>query len=284
MASFTFSHMLIFVGRGDGATYQQVIDGPHPRSDGDGDETFEAGDGVGGMWGYETYLGTTVINGERWPVFASNNGANSHVYVNGAPEGTPEPLVVDTAGVYCFAAGTRVATPEGDVAVEALMIGDLVLTADGRSVPVAWLGHQSVAPMFRPVRLIRLAAGALGHGLPLRDLVVTAEHALMLDGLLVNAGALVNGNTVREVAASELPRRVTVYHIETEAHEIILAEGTPVESYIDYAGRRMFDNYAEYVALYGEDRAIVENPAPRVTSARMLPPALRARLGHGLAA
>ena len=59
----------------------------------------------------------------------------------------------------------------------------------------------------------------------------------------------------------------------------ILAEGTPAETYIDYAGRQGFDNYADYIALYGEGRMIPEHPAPRITGARQLPPALRARLG-----
>jgi hypothetical protein len=104
----------------------------------------------------------------------------------------------------------------------------------------------------------------------------------MIDGLLVNAGALVNGTTIAEEA--DLPERVTVYHVETEGHEVILAEGAPTESFIDYAGRRAFDNHAEYLALYGEDRSISENPAPRVTSARMLPPSLKARLGIDRAA
>ena len=60
---------------------------------------------------------------------------------------------------------------------------------------------------------------------------------------------------------------------------MILAEGTPAETYIDYAGRQGFDNYADYIALYGEGRMIPEHPAPRITGARQLPPALRARLG-----
>lgn len=177
----------------------------------------------------------------------------------------------------CFAAGTLVSAPQGLVAVEDLKIGDAVLTADGRAVPVKWLGRQTRAPRFQRLSLIRVAAGALGDGLPARDLTLTADHALLLDGILVNAGALVNGTTITEVA--DLPERVTVYHVETADHDIILAEGTPSETFIDYAARRSFDNHAEYVALYGEDRVIAENPAPRISSARHLPPGLRARLG-----
>ena len=187
-----------------------------------------------------------------------------------------------TGNPLCFGEGTLITTPAGDVAVEELRVGDAVLTSDGRAVPVTWIGRQTLAPRFLRLRLIRVAAGALGEGLPLRTLCLTADHAVMLDGLLINAGALVNGTTIADVG--DLPERITLYHVETEAHDIILAEGVPAETYIDYAGRRVFDNYAEYVALYGEERGIVENPAPRVTSARMLPPAIRARLGISRAA
>lgn len=187
----------------------------------------------------------------------------------------------------CFLSGTGIAVPGGVRAVESLCPGDPVLTADGRVVSVRFNFRQIVSNLLGPadrVRPVRVRAGALGGGLPARDLVVTADHALMIEGVLVNAGALVNATTIDRVPLSELGAAYVVHHIETEAHDIILAEGTPAETYIDYAGRRVFDNYAEYVALYGEERGIVENPGPRVTCARMLPPALKARLGISRAA
>lgn len=187
----------------------------------------------------------------------------------------------------CFLAGTMIATPKGAVAVEALQIGDLVLTADGASVPVLWVGRQTVATRFAPAdRLmpVCISAGALGDGLPLRDLRLTADHALLVDGLLVNAGALVNGSTIRHLALSDFGGSYTVYHIETEAHEVILAEAVPAETYIDYVGRQAFENHGEYVALYGADRPMAEMAAPRITSARQLPHGLRVRLGVDRAA
>ncbi|MDG3042431.1 Hint domain-containing protein [Roseicyclus marinus] len=182
----------------------------------------------------------------------------------------------------CFLSGTAIGVPGGVRAVESLRPGDPVLTADGRVVAVRFNLRQIVSTLFGPaerVSPIRVRAGALGQGVPDRDLVVTADHALMVAGVLVNAGALVNGAGIDRVPVAELGATYVVHHIETEGHDIILAEGVPAETYIDYAGRRVFDNYAEYVALLGEEREIIENPAPRVTSARMLPPAIRARLG-----
>ena len=190
--------------------------------------------------------------------------------------------IIDLSLIQCFLTGTEIATPYGPRPVETLVSGDQILTAEGDTVPVRFVFRQTIATRFGPperLQPVRLRAGALGEGLPERDLVLTADHALMIDGLLINAGALVNGSSIYWVPLAELGERVTVYHVETENHDIILAEGAPTETYIDYAGRQAFDNYAEYVALYGADRAIAENPAPRISSARMLPAALCARLG-----
>ena len=246
--------------------------------DGEEDNTFEGVETVdGGVRPGQLYEGFVEIGGQPWPAFSGPPG-ELFVYF-GTPVTPPLNFTVVNPFPFtvCFAPGTAIATPEGTVAVEALSIGDPVLMADGRAVPVKWVGRQTHVPLFQRLRLIRIGAGALGEGLPAHDLVLTADHALMLEGVLVNAGTLVNGTTITELR--DLPERVTVYHIETENHDIILAEGTPVETYIDYAGRQAFDNYAEYVALYGADRPIAENPAPRISSARMLPAALCARLG-----
>ena len=247
-------------------------------NDGEDDNTFEGVENVdGGVRPGQVYEGFVEIGGQQWPAFSDPPGV---LFVYFATPVTP-PLNFTMINPFpftvCFAPGTAIATPEGAVAVEALSIGDPVLTADGRTVPVKWVGRQTRAPLFQRIRMIRVAAGALADRLPLRDLVLTADHALLIDGLLINAGALVNGTTITELR--DLPERVTVYHIETEAHDVILAEGTPAETFIDYAGRQAFDNYAEYVALYDADRPIAEHPAPRISSARMLPAALCARLG-----
>ena len=185
-----------------------------------------------------------------------------------------------TPGAHCFTAGTRIATPEGDVAVEDLQIGEQVLTADGRSVPAIWIGRQTIAKRFQGERAapVCIAAGALGGGLPHADLTVTADHGMVLGGVIINAAALVNGETICRVPLSELPERLTVYHVETEQHDVILANGAASETFLDMPGRMAFDNYQEYLDLYGADRAIRESAMPRVSSARMLPVGVRAEL------
>ncbi|MBY6119548.1 Hint domain-containing protein [Mameliella alba] len=188
---------------------------------------------------------------------------------------TTDPLPV------CFAAGTMIATPDVECAVETLSIGDMIRTADGGTTMVKWIGRQTMHKRFTPAERfapVRVHSGALGNDLPHTDLVLTADHALVLDGLAINAGALVNGTTITVEPIGTLPERVTYYHIETEGHEIILANGAAAETYVDYVQRRAFDNYAEYLDLYGEEPAIVEMPLPRVSAPRLVPSAIRARL------
>ena len=154
---------------------------------------------------------------------------------------------------------------------------------DGRSVPVKWIGRQTVSTRFGPAeRLmpVRFAAGALGQGLPHADLTVTADHGMLVEGVICHAGALVNGGTITRVPLAQMGKTYTVYHVETENHEIILANGAPAETFIDNAGRRAFDNYAEFEALYGEVPEMQELPYPCAMSARQVPDRIRATLAR----
>jgi hypothetical protein len=179
-------------------------------------------------------------------------------------------------GPLCFCAGTRIATPNGEAAVEALQVGDLVRLADGRALPVRWLGRQTVASRFTdPVRAwpVRVRAGALGGNLPMRDLVVSPGHALLLDGLLVQAGALVNGTTI--VREAKVPETFTYWHVELGEHAILLAEGAAAESFLETVQEMPFDNEAARPAAAVP---VAELPYPRVKAQRQLPAALRRRL------
>jgi hypothetical protein len=180
--------------------------------------------------------------------------------------------------VICFLAGTMVATPSGEVAIEALRAGDTVLTADGAQVPVRWVGRQTISTVFAdPLRVnpILVRAGALAENLPSRDLYVSPQHALLVDGILVSAEALVNGTSILRAPA---PADSFVYfHVETADHSLILANATPAETFLDHATRRAFDNWQEHPDA-GAEAPIQELDLPRARSWRQLPLATRQRL------
>jgi len=239
------------------------------------------------MWG------TATVDGIQMPVFADGTAAELFVY-NPGPTSVSWPATLTNYSqgpgndyYYCFTAGTLIATPVGDRRVETLTIGDPILTADSRSVAVKWIGRQTVHSRFAPAaRLmpVRFSAGSLGPNVPHTDLTVTADHGMLVDGVICHAGALVNGSTVTRVPLSEMGETFTVYHIETEAHEIILANGAPAETFIDNVSRRAFDNFAEFEALYGEVPEMEELPYPRAMSARQVPALIRMALHPNSAA
>lgn len=185
----------------------------------------------------------------------------------------------------CFLADTLIETSRGEVPVEQLQRGDLVRTVEGDLVPVKWLGRQTISRLFAPSESsypIRIMAGALAPNVPRRDLFVSPDHALLVDGLLVQASALVNDRSIMQVA--DMPRTFMYYHIETEGHRNILAEGAAAETFVDNVARQRFDNYDEFAALYPEAASIVEQALPRVTARRLLPRRVSERLKFRAAA
>lgn len=180
--------------------------------------------------------------------------------------------------VQCFLAGTRIATPAGEVAVETLTPGDWVTLADGGAAAVRWVGRHTVARRFSdPQRHwpVRIRAGALDAGLPRRDLLLTPGHALRLGDILMQANALVNGGgIVREIA---VPETFVYWHVELHTHALLLAEGVAAESFLDTCQELAFDNRAtrpEPAPGGGE------LPYPRCKSARQLPQGLRDALAR----
>jgi Hint domain len=184
-----------------------------------------------------------------------------------------------TVTPICFMAGTLIRTPTGEVAVEALKPGDAVLTADGREQPVRWVGRQTISTRFAdPLRVlpIRIKAGALGEASPSRDLLVSPDHAILVEDALIHAGALVNGVSI--VREPRVPTAFTYYHVELEDHALILAENTPAETFVDNVARMNFDNWTEHEALYPHGATISELPYARAKAHRQVPTRIRAML------
>ena len=175
----------------------------------------------------------------------------------------------------CFLPGSLILTDRGEVAIEQLKIGDRVQTANGATLPIKWIGRRTVDPeqVRNPLRSfpICVKAGALGAGLPRRDLYVSPDHALLVDDLLINAGALVNGTSIVKTEPSDV---FTYYHVELDTHELLVVEGCYTESYLPQReDRHCYDNSDEFDALYPNQRRIILWPLeyPRVSSTTTVP-------------
>jgi hypothetical protein len=147
----------------------------------------------------------------------------------------------------CFTAGTRISTDRGMVLVEALRVGQQVVVVrpgGTRAVQsVRWIGHRSIdlTRHANPQHAmpIRIRADAFADGEPVRDLLVSPDHAIYVGGILIPARLLQNGvSIVRE----DRLRTVRYFHVELDRHDILLAEGLPAESYLDTGNRGVFEN------------------------------------------
>ena len=150
----------------------------------------------------------------------------------------------------CFAAGSHLLTPGGEIAVERLAVGDKVITLNGGEAAVVWIGRRRIDLRRHrqptAVQPVRIAADAFGEGVPARDLVLSPDHAVFLQDYLVPAKALVNGLNVCRLDRDA----VIYYHVELAAHGVIFAESLPVESYLDTGNRAQFENGGVAVALH----------------------------------
>ncbi len=156
----------------------------------------------------------------------------------------------NTLVLPCFATGTRIDTDAGEVPVETLRVGTLVCTADGERRRVVWIGHREVDcrrhPQAGRIYPVRVARGAFGEGLPWRDLYLSPDHAVFVDGVLIPVRYLVNGRSILQVAVA----KIGYWHVELDRHDVLLAEGLPVESYLDTGNRANFANGGDHLRLY----------------------------------
>ncbi|MEI4263989.1 Hint domain-containing protein [Roseovarius sp. D0-M9] len=160
-----------------------------------------------------------------------------------------------TTGIICFGRGTLIATPYGDRAVESLKIGDEVETYDNGPMPILWISHSRRVWPGSPdcEKPVQIKAGVLGHGLPLRDLVVSPQHRMLLNGALlegedvfVPAKGLTGLPGIRIMSGK---RDVTYYHVLLQSHEILTGEGALSESFYPGKQARRMLSLSQRIAL-----------------------------------
>jgi hypothetical protein len=201
-----------------------------------------------------TLSGLNVSNGDTLTFSDSGTGAGSGgvdtIIFGSAINAGGFSIVNGNTVVACFAEGTRIGTAGGEVPVEALSVGDIVLTHRAELKEIVWIGKRRVDCRHHvdpsTVWPIRVLAGAFGAGAPARDLWLSPDHAVFVEDVLIPIHRLINGGTIRQMAVAE----VTYYHVELAEHDVILAEGLPVESYLDSGDRENFGNGGGAVRLF----------------------------------
>ncbi|MDC0736813.1 Hint domain-containing protein [Cognatishimia sp. SS12] len=181
--------------------------------------------------------------------------------------------------VVCFAAGTLIRTKKGDIAVEDLIAGDQVLTHNGHARRLVMnmrrelqATHLADNPKLRPIRIV---AGALGGGLPKRDLLVSRQHRMLVQSRIAERMFGTSETLVSAIRLTALPgifvdteaESVAYHHLLFDQHEVIFAEGAPSESLLTGAEALKTispDAREEILALFPEIGAMAEAAPARV--------------------
>ncbi|SIT76993.1 Hint domain-containing protein [Pontibaca methylaminivorans] len=192
------------------------------------------------------------------------------------------------SGVPCFASGTLIATPGGEVAIEHLRAGDIVLTRDSGPRPIRWIGSRlldqstlAASPHLRPVRI---RAGALGPGQPRADLVVSPQHRILVRSIIAErmfgaAEVLVAARQLVGLDGIDIAADLTgirYHHMLFDRHEVVISNGAETESL--HTGRQALLSVgpaarAEILAIFPELR----QPDHQPRGARLLVPGSRGR-------
>lgn len=154
-------------------------------------------------------------------------------------------LTFSAVSALCYLRGTLIMTDRGEVPIEHLREGDMVLCRFGGLREIRWIGRQSFSgPRAFGKEAIRLSSGAIDQGMPRRPLLVSPGHSMLIGDSLVLASDLVNGITVTREASRE---RWDYFQLDLGVHDLILADGAWSESFADCGTfRDSFDNAADF--------------------------------------
>lgn len=263
----------------------------------DGYLTGGAGDTINGILITRSYLGDTVTVrfGGVGPA-VTVTGATFYLS-NGTQIFTPtdgtvlqEAVIIRATGVPnqsripvsdlappCFVQDTLISTPEGQRKVQDLRPGDTVLDSDGNVIVLRSIMSRSISsaelnnnPKLLPVRI---CAGALGCGLPRRDLLVSRQHRMLVASKIAERMFGTKEVLIPAIRLTALPgifvdeslSTLSYFHLLFDRHEVILAEGAPTESL--YLGREALKSVSaaareEIYSIFPELRHSTQSPVP----------------------
>lgn len=188
--------------------------------------------------------GYVVTSFDKTPESLGQPGYNGEIQLHNPA--TDHRLIIhfnDIEHIICFTPGTAIATPTGERRVEDLKVGDRVFTRDNGAQEIRWIGAKALgrADLLRQRSLapVAIRKGALGNGLPERDMVVSPSHRMLITSdqarlyfdereVLVAAKHLVGKAGIERLAVAA---PVTYVHFLCDHHEVVLANGAWSESF-----------------------------------------------------
>ncbi|RUT26059.1 hypothetical protein C0V97_08345 [Asaia sp. W19] len=212
---------------------------------------------------YTTYGGNDTVTVLSGATISGPSLSNTTLVVSSGAS-LIEPVNIGSGGaatIYgtaeaCFLPGTMIATPMGEVAIETLAVGDEIITLEpgtGNAVTqrVTWVGKGRTITNGSAYDDLAgypvcVAKDAIATGVPHRDVYLTAEHCLYVDGHLVPVRTLVNGGSIYyDTSRTDYE----YFHLATEKHSVILADGMPSETYRDTGNARAFSQHGKLARL-----------------------------------
>lgn len=237
-----------FLYGGSGDDYIVTGDGGDLVRAGSGNDTIYAGPGdtVDGGTGHDILVVKDPANFKKVTItktFLNEDGKESF---NGFIEYKDTDEVTEFVCIEkiipCFTPGTSIATPKGERRVEDLREGDNIITRDNGIQEIRWIGQRpldwaglAANPHLKPVLIEK---GALGNGLPERDITVSPQHRFLVVNertqlyfdeheVLVAAKHLINNRQIRQIDSMGL----TYVHFMCDRHEVVLSNGAWTETF-----------------------------------------------------
>lgn len=151
-------------------------------------------------------------------------------------------LFSNLGDILCFTRGALIQTPRGSQPIETLKIGDQICIASGGTKRIKWISATNLGPAalrrHPENHPVRITAGALGLGLPQRDLLVSRQHRMLVSSKVAERMFGTAEALVAAIKLTSLPgiyvdqeiEEVEYFHILFDQHEVIWAEGALSES------------------------------------------------------
>ena len=237
-----------FLYGGSGNDYIVTGDGGDFVNGGSGNDTIYAGPGdtIEGGTGNDILVVKDPTNFKSFTITKTCIDENGNETYDGFIEYKNTTETTDFVCIEkiipCFTPGTSIATPKGERLVEELREGDKIITRDNGIQEIRWIGKRGLDwagiaanPHLKPVLIEK---GALGNGLPERDILVSPQHRFLVVNertqlyfdeheVLVAAKHLVNNRQIRQIDSMGL----TYVHFMCDRHQVVLANGAWTETF-----------------------------------------------------